>query len=51
MVNGRCSKGFPKEFSKESVVDPNSYYATYRRRAPADGGRVYITADGNSRCR
>ena len=40
MENGKCSKGFPKDFHKETVVDPDSYYATYRRRSPADGGRT-----------
>ena len=40
MENGRCTKGYPKEFMKETVVDPNNHYATYRRRCPADGGRT-----------
>ena len=46
MVDGKCSKNFPKEFIKETVVDSNSYYATYRRRGPNDGGRVLTTEDG-----
>ena len=40
MENGRCSKGFPKDFQKQTCVDPDNYYATYRRRSPADGGRT-----------
>ena len=40
MENGRCSKGFPKDFHKETVVDPESYYAIYRRTSPEDGGRT-----------
>ena len=40
MDNGRCTKGFPKEFHKETIVDPESFYATYRRRSPEDGGRT-----------
>ena len=40
MENGRCSKGFPKDFKKQTSVDPDNYYATYRRRSPADGGRT-----------
>ena len=40
MENGRCSKSFPKDFQKETSVDPDNYYATYRRRSPADGGRT-----------
>ena len=39
MENGRCTKGFPKEYVKKTIVDPDSYYATYMRRSPEDGGR------------
>ena len=39
MENGRCTKKFPKEFVKKTVVDPDNCYATYMRRSPADGGR------------
>ena len=40
MEEGRCSKRYPKPFIKETEVDPDSYYAIYRRRAPVDGGRT-----------
>jgi hypothetical protein len=40
--NGRCTKNFPKEFKKKTTVDSDSYYATYRRRAPRDGGRKLV---------
>ena len=40
MENGKCSKGFPKPFLKETMVDPEKNYATYKRRSPADGGRA-----------
>ena len=39
MENGKCTKGFPKEFMKETVVDTSKSYAVYRRRSPEDGGR------------
>ena len=39
MENGKCSKGFPKPFLKETIVDPEKNYATYKRRSPDDGGR------------
>ena len=42
MENGKCSKAFPKDFHKETIVDPDNYYATYRRRSPADGGRTVV---------
>ena len=40
MKEGKCTKGFPKPFLANTVVDSNSTYATYRRRCPADGGRT-----------
>ena len=40
MENGKCTKGFPKPFVKETMVDPEKSYATYQRRGPADGGRT-----------
>ena len=39
MDNGRCTKGFPKEFRAQTVIDPANNYPTYRRRGPDDGGR------------
>ena len=39
MENNECTKKFPKPFTKETFVDPNSSYATYKRRSPEDGGR------------
>ena len=40
MKEGKCTKGFPKPFLANTVVDSNSTYATYRRRCPGDGGRT-----------
>ena len=42
MENGRCTKGFPKEFTKQTIVDPDNFYATYKRRSPEDGGRTAV---------
>ena len=42
MEEGRCTKGYPKPFIKQTDVDPGSYYATYRRKAPVDGGRTLV---------
>ena len=39
MENNKCTKQFPKPFTKETFVDPNLSYATYKRRSPEDGGR------------
>ena len=38
MENGSCSKKFPKPFQKQTSVDPDNNYATYKRRSPEDGG-------------
>ena len=42
MENGRWTQNYPKEFKKKTSVDPDNYYATYRRRAPEDGGRQLV---------
>ena len=42
MENGKCSKGYPKEFMKQTIVDPDNFYAIYRRRSPSDGGRTAV---------
>ena len=47
LENGRCTKGYPKPFQKETVVNSDSFYATYRRRSPEDGGRT-VTKGGRS---
>ena len=55
MKEGKCTKGFPKTFLANTVVDANSTYATYQRRRPADGGRrislvrrnIVFTADNS----
>ena len=39
MDQGKCTKGFPKEFTKQTIVDPDNFYAIYRRRGPNNGGR------------
>ena len=42
MDSGRCTKNFPKEFCKQTIVDQDNNYATYRRRAPEHGGRQIV---------
>ena len=39
MKNGQCSKHFPKEFAKDTIFGEGAF-PCYRRRSPADGGRV-----------
>ena len=42
MDNGRCTKRFPKDFQKQTVVDTDNHYPTYMRRSPEDGGRQVV---------
>ena len=39
MEDNKCTKNFPKAFTKSTFVDPELSYATYKRRSPEDGGR------------
>ena len=47
MENGRCKKNYPKEFQKQTSVDTDNNYATYRRRAPEDGGHQVVCPKNN----
>ena len=47
MKNGSCTKKYPKDFQKQTIVDMNNNYPTYRRRAPEDGGRQVICPKTN----
>ncbi|XP_044741944.1 uncharacterized protein LOC123302915 [Chrysoperla carnea] len=44
MVEGKCTKRYPKAFLKETVAGDDGY-PQYRRRSPADGG-MKITLNG-----
>jgi hypothetical protein len=46
MEDGKCTKGYPKAHWKETRIDPVSGAATYRRRAPEDGGRTITIKRG-----
>ena len=41
MVDGKCTKGFPKEFNPETK-SANDGYPLYRRRHPNHGGRTAV---------
>ena len=40
MVNGKCSKGFPKQLRSETKWEPKSSYPFYRRRDRSEGGAI-----------
>ena len=50
LKDGKCSKGFPKQFQRETTINPETNYAVYRRRKPIDGGRsINIQRGGQDR--
>ena len=42
-----AQQNFPKDFSKQTVIDQDNNYATYRRRAPEDGGLQVVCPKTN----
>ncbi|XP_043863668.1 uncharacterized protein LOC122756901 [Drosophila mojavensis] len=42
MVDGRCSKRYPRKFTAETITG-NDGYPLYRRRSPDDNGRTITT--------
>ena len=48
MEDGRCTKNYPKDFQRKTTVDTDNNYATYRRRAPEDGGQQAMCKKTNT---
>ena len=42
MVEGKCSKGYPKNFADKTIVNSNKAYPEYKRLDPAKGGRTVV---------
>ena len=42
MEDGRCSKGFPKQYAAATEWRDDHPYPVYRRRAAADGGQETV---------
>ena len=42
MVDGKCTKGFPKKFTDKTIVNSHQTYPEYRRLDPAKGGRSVV---------
>ena len=40
MVDGKCSKNFPKPLRAHTNIDETNSWPEYRRRAPNEGGRI-----------
>ena len=47
MVDGKCSKNYPKKFCSRTVLDPDNAHPEYQRLAPEKGGRSIISTIGN----
>jgi hypothetical protein len=48
MVDGKCSKNYPKPLCANTIINPENSHPQYRRRGPTDGGRtVTIQRGGN----
>ena len=45
MVDGKCSKGYPKAFSEVTSWNQRSSYPTYRRRSVESSGNSAIVGD------
>ena len=45
MKDGRCSKGFPHPFTRETTIVPDGY-PKLRRRSPEDGGQRVVLDNG-----
>lgn len=45
MINGHCTKKFPKSFTKETITGKYGY-PLYKRRSPEDGGNLIHNHNG-----
>ena len=43
MVDGKCSKNYPKKFCSRTSLDPDNSHPEYQRLAPENGGRTILT--------
>ena len=49
MVDGKCSKKFPKKFCEKTVLSTDSTYPEYQRLEPSKGGRtVQVVSKGKT---
>ena len=47
MIDGKCDKDYPKDFSNETIVEDIDGYPKYRRRSPEDGGGQFMKTRHN----
>jgi hypothetical protein len=41
MVDGKCTKSFPKNFTNDTITNVDGY-PIYRRRNPDNGGQLFV---------
>ena len=47
MIDGKCDKNYPKDFSNETIVEDIDGYPKYCRRSPQDGGGQFMKTRRN----
>ena len=47
MVDGKCSKNYPKKFCEKTVINPEKTHPEYQRLEPGKGGRSIIKSGKN----
>ena len=47
MIDGKCDKDFPKDFSNETIVEDIDGYPKYHRQSPQDGGGQFMKTRPN----
>ena len=47
MVDGKCSKKYPKKFCEKTVINPEKTHPEYQRLEPGKGGRSIIKSGKN----
>ena len=47
IIDGKCDKKFPKDFSNETIVEDIDGYPKYHHQSPQDGGGEFMTTRPN----
>ena len=47
MIDGKCDKDYPKDFSNETIVEDIDGYSKYCQRSPRDGGGAFMKTRTN----
>ena len=50
MQDGKCSKGFPKQYCEKTVVMKDNSYPEYQRLSPVHGGQSVVSTVKSKNC-